>query len=481
MKTDKFTINGKMEHPFVKTFKTPNSFYIYDVNMGVIQSISKELYSYMNCDKRSEEPTRELYAEIVSLKDKGLLSSHRPIKIDSQVSFDSMRYQLDRRLNQLVLQITQSCNLVCHYCPYADMEDEHLQRSHKNRHMTKNVAIKAIDFFLAHSVEQNDLTLSFYGGEPLIDFELMCETILYAEKVFLGKNLMINMTTNGTLMTDEMIDFLVGHNVVVTVSLDGPKEIHDRNRKKINGDGSYDETVSALKRLVKAYGTRAGEHVMINMVLVPGSDLDKLSLFLKDEFFDAINVTSSLEDDLMLNQKNEISDTYYEMMGYWMFLAYLDYFDMVEGLEIPEFIEVYITIMEKFNMRMMKTNEPLGDIEAPAGPCIPGQHRLFVDVYGNFLPCERVNETSDVMKIGNVDDGFDVNKALSLFNLGSITPEACKNCWAIKKCGLCCRDADGGSSLSAEKKLRRCDGSRGMVEENIKDFLMVKEILEIYK
>lgn len=120
-------------------------------------------------------------------------------------------------------------------------------------------------------------------------------------------------------------------------------------------------------------------------------------------------------------------------------------------------------------------SKQLPDKTHHGGPCIPGAQRLFVDVGGNFFPCERVSESSETMHIGHVDKGFDYEKVGKLLNLGKLTEENCKNCWAFRFCSICAAFADDMKELSCKKKSSYCKNVRKRQEDYFRDFCILNE------
>jgi len=117
----------------------------------------------------------------------------------------------------------------------------------------------------------------------------------------------------------------------------------------------------------------------------------------------------------------------------------------------------------------------LSDVTAPGGPCIPGGQRLFISADGDFYPCERVSETSEAMQIGNLNNGFDIAKAKNVLNIGQLTEEDCKNCWAIRHCQICVKHCDNNGSLCADFKRSQCEQIKDQVELQLKDYLFLKD------
>jgi len=133
-----------------------------------------------------------------------------------------------KNLMQIALNVTHACNLKCDYCygdggPYGGPSEN----------MTRETAKQAVDFLLKMNGDDKNFRITFFGGEPLINFELVKEVVTYARKEAAARNktLHMGMTTNGVLLSDEISDFLIKENIEVTISMDGPKEIHNKGRK----------------------------------------------------------------------------------------------------------------------------------------------------------------------------------------------------------------------------------------------------------
>ena len=112
---------------------------------------------------------------------------------------------------------------------------------------------------------------------------------------------------------------------------------------------------------------------------------------------------------------------------------------------------------------------------APGGPCLPGKSRLLITADGQFFPCERVNESAH-MRIGNLTNGFDFEAINRLLNIGSLTEERCKTCWAIRRCSICAKMCDDGEKLSADRKLRYCENSKTNAETTLRRIIFCREL-----
>ena len=133
--------------------------------------------------------------------------------------------------------------------------------------------------------------------------------------------------------------------------------------------------------------------------------------------------------------------------------------------------------IEKFKTTLIPALT-LASQTSPGGPCVPGGKRLLVDVDGNFFPCERVNEGSPIMKIGNLYDGLYLEKCKELLNICQLNEEDCKNCWALRHCTVCARVCDNNGILSSELKKSICDSVRYDAESKLRLYLALHELSE---
>lgn len=284
------------EKPFIHLFETPGGYYIYDVNTNAILSVNKMIYELLQTDDLNIKEIGSDFDTINAMRADGFLSTRRLKKIIHPDN-DVLEYYLDRKLNMITLQITQNCNLRCSYCVYSG---KYQNREHSNKKMSIDVAKKGIDFLINHSSDSDEIGIGFYGGEPLLEFEMIKECIEYAEKRAEGKNLILSLTVNGTLLNGEIAEYFQKHRIYTMVSLDGPKEVHDKNRKFSDGRGSFDVIYNNLKML-KDKCPEFMNKVGFSVVLDPQIDFGCLNEFLlnsdilSDSTCELVNINSGKE------------------------------------------------------------------------------------------------------------------------------------------------------------------------------------------
>ena len=224
----------------------------YDI-IGMYESTPKDEIinamkeRYLGCEDISAEDIEECYEQIGELKAAGQLFSPD--------TFEPMAGKLKEKTSGVVkalcLHIAHTCNLNCSYC-FASQGKYHGERAV----MSFEVGKRALDFLVENSGTRRNLEVDFFGGEPLMNFEVVKELVAYARSIEKekGKNFRFTLTTNGLLINDDVIDFANRecHNVVL--SLDGRKEIHDRFRVDYAGNGSFDKIVPKFQKLVESRG-----------------------------------------------------------------------------------------------------------------------------------------------------------------------------------------------------------------------------------
>lgn len=466
--------------PFVHCFKTINGFYFYDVNKDTIVSVDEAVFNWLNGDIPYDSLDDRARVRVERMKAKGLLSDKR-VKVLQHVDTKNIHYKLENQVEMLILQVTQACNLTCSYCPYAYKGDK-VSRSHSNKMMSWEVAKQAIDFYYAHCGDMNETCLTFYGGEPFLNFPVIRKSVEYARELFQGKGLLFQVTTNGTVVTDEVIDFLVSNRFDVMFSIDGPASIHDVNRKMKTGAGSFDLAFANLKKLVNAYGEAYKEHVSMNMVLNPENDPADVFRLFDDPFFH----TYSIESYIHVADRDMLEDPFPDSVAFRDYLTtrgtyqLYNLLGMVSENKLNELDRKNVFKYQRKIEDYHGLKQDLPEEAAPSGPCIPGKKRLFVDTEGYMYPCERVNELSEMLRLGSVFDGFDEEKVSNILNVCDLTPEKCRNCFAFRHCSICIKAVEYKDTLSVELRNRHCEQAKASMERDLRICALVKEYRQIY-
>lgn len=442
--------------------------FIYNVSENKIFEITKDELSsfqkYIEKDK-IDEIIEKKYME------KGYLKTTFINEINHPYTHLS-KYYLDSCIESVVLQVTESCNFKCRYCNYSG--DGTYDRKHSTKSMKWEIAKESIDFLVEHSENAKSVCLAFYGGEPLLYFDLIKKSIDYIKKIAGYKEIVYRITTNGSLLNEKIIKYFLENKVLLTISLDGPKHINDKNRRLVsNGNGTYELIFSKIKLIYDSYPEYL-QYLDINAVWDNEESYEEIC-----DFFNNNEILKNIPCSITQVSSDRIN-TYYapdeeQVMNFNRFLAKC----ILCKLKIcKENITSIDKMLNSFNLikKNFENNNIMNNSFHHNGPCIPGQRKLFVSVNGDFYPCEKTTENSSTCKIGTIKDGFYEEKIKLLMNIGKLTEDDCKTCYAKHTCVICPAMIETGNGLSLSIKKKLCNDIRKNFKEMIKDYIILNKI-----
>ncbi len=362
-------------------------------------------------DRWPRETFEEAYEELKELYRQGLLFSE-----DGYERFSDM--MVNSPVKAMCLNVAHDCNLRCEYC-FAAKGDFGCGR----KLMPLEVGKKAIDFLITHSAGRHNLEMDFFGGEPLMNWDVVKELVLYAreqEKLY-NKNFRFTITTNGLLLTDDKIDFINREMSNCVLSLDGRKEVNDRLRVRVDGTGCYDQIVPKYQKLVAQRGDKdyyaRGTFTKYNL------DFTEDVLHMADLGFDQVSVEPVVSDEK------------------------LDY--SIKTEDLPRVFEEYERLA---NALIRRRKEGRGFnffhfmIDLNQGPCAIkrlrgcgcGNEYVAVTPEGDIYPCHQF-VGDEQWKMGNVlEDSFDLSMKERFAKANVYSKPECKNCWAKFYCSGGC-------------------------------------------
>jgi uncharacterized protein len=348
--------------------------------------------------------------------------------------FDNECYYLNTQntREQLILSITEHCNLRCKYCIY--FEERYTGTPSKNT-MSFETAKKAIDNFINNSVFTEDINISFYGGEPLSNLPLIKQCISYIENKQIDRNIRYSMTSNGVLLTLPTIDYLVSKNFLINISLDGPEDIHDRYRLNKAGKETYALIMNNILEMKKKYPKFWKENLSFTAVMAPPVEPEKIFNFF--EFIDMPVLISDIEiTDYM---KNYLHDLKYEPK--------IDDSQEIKPERYPKLFKQSQSDYEK-TINILKEGRSYSHI--PGGYCLPFVKKTFVDTEGNYYLCEKIQQRPGNI-LGNVIDDIDYSKIFNLRDrINDFSNKHCRRCWVSRFCDICYID------FTEVKVFRKC-------------------------
>ncbi len=404
---------------------------IYSGSVHVVDEVAYEIIErYETTDKaelcadilaKYDVPKSEVedcFAQIEALREAG--------KLFAPDTFSPMANTLKQKtagvVKALCLHVAHTCNLNCAYCFAAQGEYQGDRAV-----MSFEVGKRALDFLIENSAGRRNLEVDFFGGEPLMNFDVVKQLVAYARsrEKECGKNFRFTLTTNGVLIDDDVIDFSNREMSNVVLSLDGRKEIHDRYRVDYAGNGSWERIVPKFQKLVEARGGK--NYYMRGTFTHANPD------FLKD-----------IEEMLRLG---------FTELSMEPVVCAPDAPSALTKEDLPIVLEQYEKLAELM-LKRHREGKPFTFyhymIDLKGGPCIykrvsgcgSGTEYMAVTPWGDLYPCHQfVGE--ERFKLGNVFDGVtntEIQNEFAACNVYS-RPE-CRDCWAKLYCsGGCAANA----------------------------------------
>ncbi len=438
---------------------------VLDVNSGAVHIVDQivfDMLDYINlpmvesCDvsafsallsKYTEKELSDAYAEIYTLyKDEVLFTT------DDYEQYAN--FSVKSPIKSMCLHIAHDCNLRCKYC-FASTGDF----GHGRLLMPLDVAKKAIDFLIEKSVGRRNLELDFFGGEPLMNIDVVKEVVKYAreqEKIH-NKNFRFTTTTNGVLLNDDIADYLNSEMANIVLSHDGRKEVNDVMRETVNKKGSYDIITPKFQDMVKKRGDK--EYYVRGTFTKNNLDFEKDVLHLYELGFDQISV------------EPVVTDSKYD-------------YALTEA-DLPRIFEEY-EHLAKTIIEYRKAGKYFNFfhfmIDLDHGPCAIkrmkgcgcGNEYVAITPDGDIYPCHQFVGNEE-WKMGNILTGeFDNNKK-DMFSKAHIynKPE-CKECWAKFYCSGGC---NANNALYNKDVLKPLKLSCELEKKRVECAIMIKAAL----
>ncbi len=413
----------------IHKFKAKDICILLDTNSGgvhVIDDVTFDLLDHAEppfekeCPKNvmdilkenyTEEEIKEAYADILELYDNKLLYS-------DDVYGDYSKTVVESPIKAMCLHISHDCNLRCKYC-FASTGDFGKGR----KLMPFEVGKAAIDFLLEKSVGRENLEVDFFGGEPLMNFDVVKQIVEYArsKEEEYHKNFRFTITTNGMLLDDDTIDYINKEMYNVVLSIDGRKEVNDRMRVRVDGSGCYDRILPKFKKLVDGRGDK--EYYVRGTYTKYNLDFSEDVMHLYEAGFDEISVEPVIESP----------EEAYAITEEDLDQIYAEYDKLVDRIGAIRKNGKHINFFHFM-------------IDLDQGPCVikrlrgcgSGNEYVSITPDGDIYPCHQF-VGHDEYKMGNIEEGTfnnDIKKEFAGCHVYS--KPACQECWARFYCSGGC-------------------------------------------
>lgn len=436
-------------HPF----RAGENEFIYLVPTGGIfemtPAAAMALKHVQNRSRTADEMARELAAAgfpqaLIDEVLADLIDSQLLVSPDRQPSFHQP-LPANFPLQSMVLNLTNQCNLSCKYC-YEYGEDKLATPEGKPKFMAWETARDSVDYFFRDSGGRESLHITFFGGETLMNFPLLKKIVDYAigKAVSEGRFIDFSLTTNATLLTPAIIDFLAENRIGVTVSIDGPPEMN-KLRVFANGRPSYDIIAPKIKMLLERHKTRP---VAARVTLTA-------------EVTDCIGIFRHLTEDIGFNE-----------IGFAPVTSAPNRLHSVGATKMDRILDQFCQLADEYLAYAIdnrphafsNVSETVAELHQGVNkshPCGAGLGLVGVGPSGDISPCHRFVD-SDTHKLGHVSTGIDRALQADFLSRGHIQAKYdCHTCWARPLCaGGCHHEAFVRYGDTGHPNLHYCDWIR---------------------
>lgn len=344
-----------------------------------------------------------------------------------------LRTVCETGISTMIMELTESCNMRCRYCTYSGIFPE--ARTHGSQAITYQTAKMAVDWLNGHSKVAKKVCISFFGGEPLLHFNLLRRICRYAEKTIGKDRCVFEISTNATLLDETVARWVKRQgNTLLHVTLNGPDFIHDRLRRYADGRATHADIIANLDRLAAILGEHFRDIVKIQANYANMQEKAVLQRWFNARKEEVAIYPLSLPPDEKINNEirqgsNASSDRVQLRILRREFVR-----KRQADTPVPELLIAPNSLLTRFRDR--DCGKEMSAVYFP-GVCSPFLTRVFVDMNGNIKLCER---KSAMMSFGDIFDGIDwdrVNTVIHQINDYLQNELICRTCVAVRFCRLC--------------------------------------------
>lgn len=415
---------------FIHKFKQGDKYFVLDVNTGAVHVVDEIVYDILDDDKLKEkvdiinelkgkydeEEISEAYDEIQELVKEEVLYSPDQYEEIAHSSMDDRDY-----IKAVCLNIIHGCNLRCKYC-FADEGEYH---GHKGV-MSVETAKKAIDYVIKRSGPRKNIEIDLFGGEPTLIMDTIKEIIKYAREneAKWNKNIRFTMTTNATLLNDEMMEFMDKEMGNIILSLDGRKEVNDKVRIKPDGSGSYDDILPNIKKMISKR-TKGKTYYVRGTFTRDNVDFYEDVVSMLNEGFREISI-----EPVVLEEGHPLA---------------------IREEDLPEIFDNYDKLYNEMARRKREGKDEFTfyhfNIDLQGGPCVykrisgcgSGFEYVAITPQGDVYPCHQFVGKEEY-KLGSIfDDTYDAELGKKFKKAHIYNKPKCRECWARFYCSGGCQ------------------------------------------
>ncbi len=417
-------------------------------NILKIKSQSGRFYIFDAISNNIYEVDSESDFHAVDMHDLGYDSCSRK----NPLAFNGMHESVLSNAKTLIIELTEACNIRCTYCIFDETDKS--ERNHSDESISSEVALSSVDDFFKRT-NGEEAYIVFYGGEPLLNFDLIRSIVAHANSISSGK-IKFSFTTNGVSLSRDKFQFLIDNDFKITVSVDGPKEIHDKRRVSKNGKGTFSIIEKNLTDLLRFNEEFYYSNIEFNCTISEIDDVRLINDFFKgNNLFrqESVRFAPVINYGVEIDKKISASITDEELRSSLAGngVAVLKNHELEEPIQDAFIGEVF----RKIKYRHL--DERAGDGKKI---CVPFANRTYVRTGGEVQFCERVQSYGILNNKENLEDF----SRLIYDDFLEFKGDSCGKCFAYNFCDMCPASFMSNGEFSERLSKEKCSEYRKGVE-----------------
>ena len=428
-----------------------NNLYIYDdqyrLSLLVHPEFEKAFQETINTDSYYSKKYRYLKAH-------GFFKISKPNNF--RILEESMVKESLVHVNQIVFEVTDSCNLNCAYCSLGELYEGYDERMGQKMNTTNAINLLEYIFKLKPRNSNHKMYISFYGGEPLLNMDFIKHIVIISKQLNEEKGLKIeySMTTNATII-HKYIDFLVANKFNLMISLDGNEKNHSYRVFLKNKKNSFRIVRDNMDMIQREYPEYFNEYVTFNAVLHNRNSLKDIFEFIYTRYNKIPRIAELNTRDIRLENRETLEKMYHskwkseaEYQKEDSSLLHIMHGELLLYKELMDYLKYY-----SINYYVSNINALLHIVEKqlPTGTCTPFSKKIFLTNQNRLLPCEKIKYS---YSLGNVNEKVDVDipEVTQRYNFYyEHLKEKCQFCYAYRFCGVCIFQMNNIDSVGSDK------------------------------
>lgn len=436
---------------FIKTVQTKSgNIYVYLTRDNSILQIDRAWYENVPFAKRE-------IVLIESMEENGIKSDVGTIKFELEFAREELWPGIEHSVKALTLEVTQQCSLRCTYCIYSGNYKN--ERVHSSSNMSRAMLKKSIDYYYDHSTEEKDGNISFYGGESLLRWKEIAYSIEYARSKWKEKPLTFQISTNGTTLTEPVIQWLDRQkDTSIQITCNGNSQ--DRYRIFPSGQGSLSTVMENVKRISKAYPDLWKRTNFIANITSARELLELRKFYISEIGKPPMSITGIKEEfgNSVIHQLVHTKDTDEDKEEVMRLFC-----------EDDPYVRPYYDV-DRLCVRRVES-EP--QVTLRTSFCRPLSHSLYISAEGRFSPCVQFCSTID---LGDVDTGYSREKIIHILDLvKEVFDQRCSDCWARRLCTICFAMINKDDRGNLFLPVSSCEEEKNRITEELRVFCEIRE------